>query len=108
MAIADETEGQQDFAEQAVDLVREKLGKRRLDCQLCGNNTWQLQDKPAFVFIVHPDLEHNSLLHGGNQNGLPFVVMTCKGCGNTLFINSMILGLPHPNDSAKRSQLIHN
>ena len=108
MAIVDGTEGQQDFSERALDLVREKLGKRRTDCQLCGNSDWQLQDKPAFVFIVHPDFGRNSLLQGGNQDGLPFVVMTCKSCGNTLFINSMILGLHDPNESAKRSQLVHD
>ncbi len=108
MTVVDETEGQQDFSERALDLVREKLGKRRIDCQLCGSNDWQLQDKPAFVFIVHSDLARSSLLQGGNQDGLPFVVMACKSCGNTLFINSMILGLHDPNESAKRSQLIHD
>ena len=108
MAVVDETEGQQDFAERALDLVKEKLGKRRIECQLCGNSNWQIQDKPVFVFIVDPDFGHTSLLHGSSQDGLPFVVMACKSCGNTLFINSMILGLHHPKDSAKRSHLVHD
>ena len=108
MAVVDETKGEQDFGERALDLLREKLGNRRLDCQLCGKNNWQIQGKPAFVFIVAPDLGHNSFLHGGNQDGLPFVVMACKTCGNTLFINSMILELHHPSNLDKNNPPTHD
>ena len=108
MAVTDETEGQKSFSDRALNLVKEKLGQRRLECQLCGNNNWQIQDKPAFVFIVAQDLMHSTLLDGGNQDGLPFVVMACRSCGNTLFLNSMILGLHHPKNVAELNQPNHD
>ena len=108
MAIVDDAKGQQDFAERALKLVNEKVGNRRLECQLCGKNDWQIQNNPAFVFIVASDLGHASLLHGGNQDGIPFVVMACKNCGNTLFINSMILELHRSSNLEAQASQIHD
>ena len=108
MAVGDESEKQLDLGERALNLVREKLGKDSLACQLCGRNNWQIQDKPAFVFVVDRDLQHGSLLHGGSQDGLPFVVMACNTCGNTLFINSFILELHDPANVAEGNRSEHN
>ena len=96
MAVGDEIELQQTFSDAALSSVKEKLGQRRLHCQLCGQDDWLLQDKPAFVFLAPPDFGQKWLLAGGQQEGLPLVVMTCKNCGNTLFLNSKVLEAPRP------------
>jgi hypothetical protein len=108
MAVGDEIELRQSFSESALNSVREKLGQRRLQCQLCGEHDWQLQDKPAFVFLVAPEMGENSLLSGGKQDGLPLVVMTCKNCGNTLLINSKVLDVNHSGNWAKDTQPKHD
>ncbi len=93
MAVENEIKRQQSFSERALNLIKEKLGERRLECQLCGENNWKLQEKPAFVFIVAPDITNETRLSSSKQEGLPLVVMTCRSCGNTLFINTLVLGL---------------
>ena len=92
MASTNDTEGQKDFAERALTIVNEKLGSRKLLCQLCGDSNWGLESQPAYV-PVWDAVSLKSLVSGSKQKALPLLALTCKNCGNTLLMNTNVLGL---------------
>ena len=74
-------------------------------CALCGNNVWR------------PNLEYAAIpLHGSPKGGkptshtLPLLPVSCTKCGNTHFVNLLILGfteqeldsLETPSDDGKQ------
>ena len=73
--------------EQIRNAIEEKAPKFNR-CPLCLNQNWDLQDGFAF-----PTLQDRT---GGQEiggPGLPSVVIVCDNCGNTHFLNAMVLGL---------------
>ena len=107
MTTIDKTKENQDFAERALRLVREKLSGRDLVCQLCGQSRWNVDSQPAFVIALDLDTGMNSLFVNSEQRGLPLVAVTCKNCGNTLFVNTVILGLGNLNEHDKHDPHRH-
>ena len=94
MATAKDTKARQEFAERAIAKVKEKLAMDKLPCQLCGIYDWQLEKTPAFVVLWDVDSGEIPIFSSDSKmNGLPLVALTCKNCGNTLFVNAMVLGL---------------
>lgn len=56
-------------------------------CQLCGNNQWGLSDQIFQLLEFDP----NGASIGGSA--FPVAAITCKHCGNTLFVNAIVAGL---------------
>ena len=98
MSTAKDATAQREFAERALAAVNEKLGTRRLLCQLCGLSEWALESEPAYVPVWDAS-SGKSLISGSKQRMLPLIALTCKNCGNTFFLNTRILGL---NSSEER------
>ena len=96
------TKAKQEFADLALTKVREKLASDKLHCQLCGVFDWNAESHPAFVPLWDVDSEKVPILSGSQMTGLPLVTLTCKNCGNTLFINAMVLGLGELIESSQR------
>ena len=103
MASTSDTKAQQEFVERALAVVNEKLGARKLVCQLCGLSKWALESQPAYV-PVWDAVSGRSLITGSMQQMLPLIALTCKNCGNTLLMNTRILGL---NDLEERESQDH-
>lgn len=58
-------------------------------CPVCGTlSGYQLED--GFVFFTVQDTPTRIQLGG---RGIPCIVLTCKNCGNTVFLNVTVLGL---------------
>ena len=94
MAKTKDNKARKEFAKRAIAKVKEKLAMDNLPCQLCGIHDWQLEKAPAFVVLWDVDSEKIPIFSSDSKiTGLPLVALTCKNCGNTLFVNSMILGL---------------
>ena len=74
-------------------------------CQLCEHNDWNLESMPAFVTLWDVGLGKSAIVSSPQLQGLPLVVLTCKNCGNTLFANTMVLGL---GDLVERDRLRHD
>ena len=93
MTSVNETASLQNFSERALAKVKEKLGTRQMLCQLCGVNDWKLEGMPAFIALWDVDSGEKAIFSAPQIQGLPLVALTCKNCGNTLFLNTMVLGL---------------
>ena len=59
-------------------------------CTVCRTGQWTLSD--GFVFFPTQD-SAGSYVIGGPV--LPSVALICSHCGNTIFINLLVLGLGH-------------
>jgi hypothetical protein len=73
--------------ERIVAAIREKAPQFSR-CSICGHSNWALQDQ----LVIHV-LQDNpkAFMLGGPS--LPCVVIVCANCGNTYFLNAMVLGL---------------
>jgi len=56
-------------------------------CPLCATNRWNISDK------IYELREYNegTLVLGGTI--VPLIPVTCQNCGNTVFINSIVIGI---------------
>jgi hypothetical protein len=58
-------------------------------CELCGQfASFRISD--GFVFLPREDLVDQLAVAG---TGYPLVLLTCNHCGNTYFVNMLVLGL---------------
>ena len=58
---------------------------KRSTCPFCDENDWDLNSQ--IVTAVSVDEHNNFKLYGKFQ---PLVTLTCKNCGYTVFINSIV------------------
>ena len=98
MTSAKDTKAQQEFVKRALAVVNEKLGTRKLLCQLCGLSEWALERQPAYI-PVWDAASGKSLIDGSSQQVLPLIALSCKNCGNTLLMNTTVLGLNESGES---------
>ena len=59
-------------------------------CPLCGDSKWTISKK------VFQALEYEATGIFASKNTYPMVPLTCRTCGNTYFINSLVAGLIDP------------
>ena len=60
-------------------------------CPLCDCKTWVIGD---LIFGLHEDQsQRGGFISGGGNQILPIIPITCKNCGNTIFINAKISGI---------------
>jgi len=64
---------------------------KKQDCEICNNSNWIVDDTIFEIREFHRD----SLVIGGPIK--PFITMACSKCGNTKFLNAMILKLLEQN-----------
>lgn len=75
-------------SQQIIDFLNEKWSGAR--CPLCGNSGWNITDK---CFELREFNDGNLILGGPNSSVLPVIPVTCKNCGNTVFVNALMTGL---------------
>jgi len=63
-------------------------------CNVCGNSQWNVVDT---VFEVREFHEGNVVI-GGDSKIIPIITMSCSTCGNTVFLNAILMGIIVPND----------
>ena len=56
-------------------------------CPICSENSWSISED---LVEVRP-YKGGALVVGGSL--FPFLVVTCRNCGHTLFFNAVIAGL---------------
>lgn len=59
-------------------------------CPLCGCKEWNATEK---IFELREFNDGNLVLGGPNNAITPVIPVTCKNCGNTIFINALTTGL---------------
>ena len=79
------------------DAVKSKTGGTNFKCAVCTNNKFSLVG--GFINNSLMDSMGGDLVLGGSF--LPSIPIVCTNCGNTLFINSQILGL---NEEIKKEE----
>jgi len=65
-------------------------------CPMCQKNNWNIGDH----FVSTVNLSDN----GGIQLGgsiMPLITMTCMNCGNTLFVNPLVIDAVNKTDEEK-------
>lgn len=59
-------------------------------CPMCGGREWNATDK---IFELREFNEGNAVIGGAKSAVFPIIPVTCKNCGNTVFINALTTGL---------------
>lgn len=59
-------------------------------CPMCGGNQWNVPEK---IFELREFNDGNLMIGGPNGAVLPVIPITCRNCGNTVFINALFAGL---------------
>jgi len=76
----------QEIIKKIADRLSERAGEPK-PCSLCGETNWQLQDMYANIIASHDP----STMNIGGQS-FPTIPLVCMNCGNTHFINLLVLG----------------
>ena len=75
--------------QRVIAALVERLPEKRLICPLCKHEEWILTNG----FIIFPVQEQSDVLDLSVRLGVLVVVLSCTTCGNTLFFNTINLGL---------------
>ena len=67
-----------------INVINEKW--RTKNCILCGANNWTIDDKVVAPLSVG---KNASIELGGKI--IPLVAVTCNECGNTIFLNPLVI-----------------
>ena len=67
-----------------IDTINQKWVTK--NCPLCGNNNWNIDDDMMTMIGVGKD---RSIQLGGKI--IPVVAITCRECGNTIFVNPLAI-----------------
>jgi hypothetical protein len=77
----------QDVTQDVLAMLSEKWPSERRVCQICAESNW----------TISPNLCEVREFAGGNMvvGGpvVPFAVISCTNCGNSHFVNPLILGI---------------
>lgn len=72
----------------------------RRPCAICGNDKWLLNDT---IFEMR-EFNGGNFIIGGKCAIMPVVSISCKECGNTLFLSAIRMGVVTPNTESSDSQ----
>lgn len=70
-----------------IDFLNEKW--HGTTCPLCGGREWTVSEE---IFELR-EFNDGNMVIGGNSKILPVIPVTCKNCGNTVFISAISTGL---------------
>ena len=81
-----------ELSSQQVDQVIDYLKKwKTAQCGICGYDDWVVA---STVFVLH---EYTSLeptgFYGSTESVFPVIPLTCKTCGNVLFLSAVAAGV---------------
>jgi hypothetical protein len=84
-----------DFSLSDEDLKKivDLLHKHQPTCAVCGKKDYNVHEH---LISLAPAKSTENIIFGAAGTLYPFAMVTCKHCGNTNFLNSVILGLSHP------------
>lgn len=68
-------------------------------CTVCGNSNWNISDT---VFEMR-EFQGGNLVLGGNQGIYPVIPLTCSTCGNTHFLNAVLLDVLDPQKKEEQN-----
>ena len=74
--------------QEIIDFIHDRW--RNSLCPMCGGDEWSISDK---VFELREFNEGNIVLGGPNSAITPVIPVTCRNCGNTVFINALVAEL---------------
>jgi hypothetical protein len=82
--------------EQDRDKFVSKLKQLNWDgtCAVCKQKEWNITDT---IFEMR-EFQGGNLVVGGSSVIIPLVVVTCKNCGNMIFLNAIIMGMVEPHN----------
>ena len=73
--------------QKTIDWIEERKLGEGPHCPVCGTNHWQIADH-----LVAPSIHTGEgLLLGGPA--YPHVMVICRKCSNTLFLNAVMMGI---------------
>lgn len=70
--------------EKLIDIINQKWVTK--NCPMCGKNNWNIDDDIMSMISVGK----NHSIQIGNKI-IPVVTVTCKECGNTIFVNPLVI-----------------
>ncbi len=79
---------------QLLEHLQEKW-KAPAACHVCKSNDWEV---PVEIYEMR-EFHGGSMVLGGNSSIIPTCPITCKVCGNTVFINPLVAGIKLKEDS---------
>ena len=71
--------------EKLVQAINQKWVSK--NCPVCGKNNWHIGSNMVTMLNVRED---KSIEIGGSIT--PVVAVTCNECGNTIYINPLVIG----------------
>ena len=79
-----------------LDALRKRIptnGRRKLlrSCVVCGKNRWMINETLSLVNTAGEWEEAGIAVDRGR--GTPLIAILCKNCGNTHFLNPILLGV---------------
>ena len=85
--------------DKALQAVKDRFGGWSPVCPLCKKEKWALSSD----IVMHP-LQTNPPGYNVGGPSIPTIVLTCLTCGNTQFLNAIILGLKEVTEKKKVSE----
>jgi hypothetical protein len=82
------------LSKEHLEIVYAWLSKkwtRSRGCDICGHEAWTVPD-----YLVAPPVFKNSSLIIGDSPLSPQVMIVCAYCGNTKYMNAVLMGLAEP------------
>lgn len=73
--------------EQADELIARLSSYGDIVCPICKHNQWNVNN----LIIENREFQGGDLILGEGAI-MPFVTLTCRECGNTMFLNALQLG----------------
>lgn len=61
-------------------------------CQICKTGVWNISDT---IFELR-EFQGGNLVVGWNTQVYPIIPISCSGCGNTIFLNAVVMGIIEP------------
>lgn len=83
--------------DQVNELIRRLSQHGEINCPVCGTHQWNVND----LIIESREFVGGDLTLGGII--MPFIPLTCRNCGNTLFLNAVQLGFVNNNRNGEQS-----
>lgn len=86
----------QEERDKIAQLVTEKWGAEGSACPICKQRKWLVGQH----LVTPPIITSGGRVILGGGLAYPFVQILCQNCGNTQFLNAMILGVMKPKEEA--------
>ena len=69
-------------------------------CAVCKQSHWNISDT---IFELR-EFQSGNLVIGSQSIIYPVIAMTCANCGNTVFLNAIIMGVLEPQEAKQEDK----